>query len=60
MAISDYFINGYCWLFYCRPLVVILLVVIDVILLVAINDYFINGDWQLFFGGYFLLFNVIL
>ncbi len=44
MAISDYFINGYCWLFYCRPLVVILLVVIDVILLVAINDYFINGD----------------
>jgi len=39
MAIGDYFklnyhrllvvISGYCWLFYCKPLVVILLVTID-------------------------------
>jgi hypothetical protein len=35
MAIGGYFINGYCWLFCCKPLVVTLLVVID--------GYFING-----------------
>jgi hypothetical protein len=29
MVIGGYFINGYCWLFYYKPLVVILLVVID-------------------------------
>jgi hypothetical protein len=28
MAISDYFNISYCWLFYYRPLVVILLVAI--------------------------------
>jgi len=35
MAIGGYYINGYWCLFYCKPLVVILLVVID--------GYFING-----------------
>jgi len=35
MAIGDYSINGYWWLFRCQPLVIILLVVID--------GYFING-----------------
>jgi hypothetical protein len=35
MAIGGYSINGYWWLFYCKPLVVISLVVID--------GYFING-----------------
>ncbi len=43
MAIGDYyingywwlFINGYWWLFRCKPLVVILLVIID--------GYFTNG-----------------
>ncbi len=34
MAIGDYFINGYWWLFRWKPLVVILLVVI--------NGYFTN------------------
>ncbi len=34
MDINDYYINGYWWLFCCKPLVVILLVVID--------GYFIN------------------
>jgi hypothetical protein len=34
MTIGGYFINGYQWLFRCKPLVVILLVVID--------GYFIN------------------
>jgi hypothetical protein len=29
MAIGGYFINDHCWLFYCRPLVVILFVSID-------------------------------
>jgi hypothetical protein len=29
MDIGGYFISIYCWLFYCRPLVVILLVAID-------------------------------
>ncbi len=35
MAIGGYSINGYQLLFHCKPLVVILLVVID--------GYFING-----------------
>jgi hypothetical protein len=35
MVIVGYFINGYWWLFHSKPLVVILLVVID--------GYFING-----------------
>jgi hypothetical protein len=35
VVIGGYYINGYCWLFYCKALVVILLVVID--------GYFING-----------------
>jgi hypothetical protein len=35
MAIGGYYINGYWWLFRCKPSVVILLVVID--------GYFING-----------------
>jgi len=30
MAIGDYYINGYWWLFHCKPLVVI-------------DGYFING-----------------
>ncbi len=34
-SIGGYCINGYWWLFRCKPLVVILLVIID--------DYFING-----------------
>jgi hypothetical protein len=34
MAIGGYFINGYWWLFCCKPLVFILLLVID--------GYFIN------------------
>jgi hypothetical protein len=34
-SIDGYFINGYYWLFYCKPLVVILLVII--------GGYFING-----------------
>ncbi len=29
MTISDYFINGYWWLLYCKLLMLILLVVID-------------------------------
>jgi hypothetical protein len=29
MAIGGYFINGYWWLFRCKPLLVILFVVID-------------------------------
>ncbi len=37
MAIGDYFINGYCWLFYQWLLVAILSM--------AIGDYFINGYW---------------
>jgi hypothetical protein len=40
MVIGAYSINGYCYIFYYMPLVVILLLVID--------GYFI--------GGYFLLF----
>jgi hypothetical protein len=28
MAIGDYYINGYYWLLYCRPLMLILLVTI--------------------------------
>jgi hypothetical protein len=35
VAILLMVMDGYCWLFYCRPLVVILLVVID--------DYSIGG-----------------
>ncbi len=35
MAIGGYSINGYSWLFHCKPLVVILLVVF--------YGYFING-----------------
>jgi hypothetical protein len=35
VAIGGYFIIGYCWLFYCKPLVTILLVVI--------TSYFIGG-----------------
>jgi hypothetical protein len=35
MAIGGYFVNGYWWLFHCKPLVLTLLVVI--------NGYFING-----------------
>jgi hypothetical protein len=35
MAIGGYFINGYWWLFCCKPLAVILLVFVD--------GYFING-----------------
>jgi hypothetical protein len=27
--INDYSISGYCWLCYCKPLVIILLVAID-------------------------------
>jgi hypothetical protein len=41
MPIGDYFINGYCWLFYCWLLVIILLMVIAA--------YFINGYWWLFY-----------
>jgi hypothetical protein len=37
MAIGDYSINDHWCLFRCKPLVVILLVVID--------GYFINGYW---------------
>jgi len=37
MAIGGYFIDGYCWLFYCKPLVVILSVVVD--------GYSIGGYW---------------
>jgi hypothetical protein len=40
VVIGGYFINGYCgywWLFHCKPLVVILLVV-----LMAIDYYFIR------------------
>jgi hypothetical protein len=29
VVIGGYFISGYCWLFYCRPLVVILLMAMD-------------------------------
>jgi hypothetical protein len=29
MAIDSYSINGYWWLFHCKPLMVILLVAID-------------------------------
>ncbi len=36
-AISGYFISGYYWLFYCKPLTITLLVVI--------NGYFIVGHW---------------
>jgi cyclic lactone autoinducer peptide len=37
-AIGGLSINGYCWLFYYRPLVIILIVVID--------GYFIGGyEW---------------
>jgi hypothetical protein len=35
MVVGGYSINGYWWLFHCKPLVVILLVVF--------NGYFING-----------------
>jgi len=40
VAIGDYSISGYCWLFYCKPLMVILLVIIDGY---SIGGYFING-----------------
>jgi hypothetical protein len=46
MAIGGYFINGYWWLFHCKPLVVILLVVIDGYF---INGYFINGCYWLLY-----------
>jgi hypothetical protein len=43
-------IVGYSWLFYCKPLVVILLV--------AINGYYIGDDyWRLF--HYKLLLNIL-
>ncbi len=54
MAIGDYFINGYGWLFYKWLLVAILLMVIGgyfikwllvAILLLVIGGYFINGYW---------------
>jgi hypothetical protein len=54
MAIGGYFINDYWWLFYCKPLAVILLVVIDGSF---INGYFINGYWWLLY--YKLLFIII-
>jgi hypothetical protein len=41
MAIGGNSISGYCWLFYCKPLVAISLVVINV--------YFINAYWWLFY-----------
>jgi hypothetical protein len=41
MAIDDYSINGYWWLFYLWLLVVIISV--------AISDYSINGYWWLFY-----------
>jgi hypothetical protein len=41
VVIGGYFINGYSWLFHCKPLVVILLL--------AIDGYFINGYcWLLY------------
>jgi hypothetical protein len=41
MVIGDYFINAYCWLYYCRSLAVILLV--------AINGYSIGGSFMLYY-----------
>jgi hypothetical protein len=41
VAIGGYSISGCCWLFYCKPLVVILLVDID--------GYLIGGYWWLFY-----------
>jgi hypothetical protein len=50
VAISDYFIIGYWWLFHYKPLV-------DILLLVDIDGYFINGyEWLL---HYKLLFFII-
>jgi hypothetical protein len=40
MSIGGYSISGYWWLFYCKPLMVILLVIIDGY---SIGGYFING-----------------
>jgi len=37
LVISGYSINDYCWLLYCKPLVVIILVAIDGY---SISDYF--------------------
>jgi hypothetical protein len=50
MAIGGYSINGYWWLFRCKPLVVILLVVID--------GYFVHGYYIISFFtlGHYILF----
>ncbi len=45
----DYFINGYCWLSRCKPLVFILLVVI--------YGYFING--YCIINNYWILYVII-
>jgi len=51
MAIGGCFINGYWWLFYCKPLVVILLLAIDGYcwLLVVIFCYITT------IGGYYII-----
>jgi hypothetical protein len=41
MDIGGYFINGYWWLFPCKPLVVILLM--------AIGGYSLINHWWLFY-----------
>jgi hypothetical protein len=50
--ISDYYINCYWWLFRCKPLVIILLVVID--------GYFINGLDGYCIINYYWIFYVII
>ncbi len=48
MTIGGYFINGYWWLFHCKPLVVIFLMAI---LLMGINGYcIINYCWLLYYA----------
>jgi hypothetical protein len=57
-------IGGYCWLLYCKPLVVILLLAIDDYFLLvpnllmviggySIDGYFIVGYFKLFFINYY-------